>query len=240
MIVFTQTDKSSYLVGGGCLKKNLSIIIRCLIGLIFVAVLFFRLWDRGAFIFDRTADVDLQHVTWNGKHYSPITGEYSEGRTIARGKEADWVINSVKEDPSHTFIVARSFLDQELMVLDDYTVPTSGELTTVCWHWNYISDPLFLDAMQKIEAEKTTSFTYQTENIVYLTENQHMRSLYFAYEHCPVTTNYKGYMGKVNGEWVITTYISQDQTTENGTPKLFSVGCYTIPNQYWDILSKYF
>ena len=222
------------------MKKNLNIIIRCLVGLILMAAIFFRLRDRGAFIIDRTADVDLNRVTWNGKQYSPITGEYSEGRTIARGKEADWVINSVKEDPSHTFIVARSFLDQSLMVADDYAVPTSGKLTTVCWHRNYISDPLFLDAMQKIEAEKTTSFTYQTENIVYLTENQHIRSLYFAYENCPVTTNYKGYMGKVNGEWVITTDISQDQRNEDGSPKPYSVSCYTIPKQYWDILSKYF
>lgn len=222
------------------MKKNLNIIIRCLVGLILMAAFFFRLWDRGAFIIDRTADVDLQHVTWNRKQYSPITGEYSEGRTIARGKEADWVINSVKEDPSHTFIVARSFLDQSLMVADDYTVPISGALTTVCWHWNYISDPLFLDAMQKIETEKTTSFTYQTDSIFYLTETQHMRYLYFAYKNCPVATNYKGYMGKVNGEWVITTYISQDQNNEDGSPKPYSVSCYKIPKQYWDILSKYF
>ena len=158
----------------------------------------------------------------------------------SRGKEADWVINSVKEDPSHTFIVARSFLDQRLMVSDDYAVPTSGELTTVCWHWKYVSDPLFLDAMQKIEAEKTTSFIYQTDNITTVTEKQHMRHLYFAYENCPVTTNYKGYMGKINGEWVITTKISTDQTTENGSPKLICVSCYKIPDKYWDILSKYF
>ena len=222
------------------MKKKLNIIIRCLIGLILIAAIFFRLWDRGAFIFDRTADVDLNRVTWNGRQYSPISGEYSEGKTIARGKEADWVINSVKEDPSHTFIVARSFLDQSLMVADDYTVPTSSELTTVCWHRNYISDPLFLAAVQKIEAEKSTSFIYETDHITPVTENQHMRSLHFAYENCPVTTNYKGYMGKVNGEWVITTNISTVQTTEYGTPELFRVSCYRIPAQYWVILSQYF
>ena len=64
---------------------------------------------------------------WNGREYSSISGEYSEGRTIAKGEE-DWVIDSVNEDPTHTFIVARSFLDQYLMVADDYTVPAKYSL----------------------------------------------------------------------------------------------------------------
>ena len=206
---------------------------------IFVVVAF-KPWKLGAFIFAHSADINLRHVTWNGKEYLPVSGEYTEGRTIAKVESSDWVINSVKEDPTHTFIVVRSFLDQYLMVSDDYTVPTAGELTTVSWNGVYISDPLFLESLSKIEAEKTTSFSYQTDGIFQLTENQYMRKLYFAYENCPIATNYKGYMGKVNGEWVITTYISQDTRNEDGSPKPYSVSCYKIPNQYWDVLSEYF
>lgn len=217
-------------VGGGSLKKNLKIIWGCLIVLIFAAVIF-RLWEAGAFIFTHAVDIRSNHVTWNGKDYLPVSGEYTEGRTLAKAESGGWVINAVKEDPTHTFVVARSFLDQYLMVLDEYTVPEEGELTVVSWNGVYISDALFLEAVSKIEAERTTSFSYQTDGIFQLTENQHMRRLCFAYENCPVATNYKGYMGKVNGEWVITTYISQDTT---------SVDCYQIPYQYWDILSEYF
>ena len=47
-------------------------------------------------------------------------------------------------------------------------------------------------------------------------------------------------MGKVNGEWVITTYISQDTRNEYGSPTPYSVSCYTIPSEYWDIISIYF
>ena len=72
------------------------------------------------------------------------------------------------------------------------------------------------------------------------TENQFMEELYYAYENCPVATNFMGYMGKVNGEWVITTEISQDTRNEDGSAKLYPVSCYRIPSQYWDVLSEYF
>ena len=67
-----------------------------------------------------------------------------------------------------------------------------------------------------------------------------MRELWFAYEGCPVATNYMGYMGKVNGEWVITTEIFQTTESDDPSPPQYSVSCYKIPSEYWDILSKYF
>ena len=221
------------------LKKKLKILLRILLLLILIAVVVFKLWEAGAFIFDHTAEVSLNHVTWNGKTYSAISGAYTEGRTIAKGKN-DWVINLVEEDPSHTFIVSRSFLDDSLLVSDDYAVPVSGKLTTVSWNGSYITDAFFLDALEKIDASKTTTFTYETEGIYLLTDHQQMRDLYFAYENCPVATNFKGYMGKVNGEWVITTDISRDRTNDDGSPKPYSVSCYTIPDEYGAVLSKYF
>lgn len=222
------------------MKKHYKIILVCLVISIVVGAIVFKLWESGAFIFDRTASVGFGYVTWNGKEYSSISGDYTEGRTIAKDKNSSSVINMVKEDPSHTFIVARSFLDQYLLVSDDYIVPTTGNLTTVSWNGKYITNGEFLDAMAKIEAEKTTTFTYETKGIFQLTDTQHMRSLYFAYENCPVTTNFKGYMGKVNGEWVITTDISSDTKNNDGSPKPYSVSCYKIPSEYWDILSEYF
>ena len=74
------------------------------------------------------------------------------------------------------------------MVADDYTVPANGELTTISWNGTYITDTEFLTAVSNIDAQKATSFTYQTYGIYELNDNQHMRELYFAYENCPVTT----------------------------------------------------
>ena len=179
-------------------------------------------------------------MIWNGKEYSTVGGVYTEGRTIAKSANGSWDIKEIKEDPSHTFVVARAFLDQYLYVADDYTVPKSGEITTVCWNETVIQDTDFLKAMAEIEATKTTMFDYETEGIFMLTDNQHMRELYFAYDECPVATEYKGYMGKVNGKWVITTAISPDQHNPDGSPKPYSVSCYSIPDQFSEMLEKYF
>ena len=225
------------------MSKVMKIALRCVLvalALVIVGVAIYVMWDRGVFITDNSAAVGGEWMTWNGKTYVQISGEYSGGRAIAKTKDGNTMIHEVKGDPSHTFMVASSFLNQRLYVLESYQIPQSGELTTVCWNGTFITDTEFLDAMAKIEAEKTTSFTYETDGIYAWRDNQRMKTLYFAYENCPVTTIYKGYMGKVNGEWVITTEISLDQRDENGAPKPYTVGCYRIPREYWDILSKYF
>ena len=116
------------------------------------------------------------------------------------------------------------FLRFHLYVSDDYTIPTDGEITTICWNREYIEDKEFIKAMSEIDAAKTTSFAYETERIFELTENPRMKKLYFAYEDCPVATVYKGYLGKINGQWAITT----------------DGGCYSIPDKSSKILEKYF
>ena len=35
-------------------------------------------------------------------------------------------INEIAEDPTHTFIVLRSFMDQWLLVREDYIIPADG------------------------------------------------------------------------------------------------------------------
>lgn len=223
------------------MKHKLSkatIICMCLffvIALGFLALL----WRCDVFVFDHSAIVHMEGMTWKGQDYSRVGGEYTEGRTIAKSKNG-WNINEVKEDPSHTFVVARSFLDQYLYVSDDYTVPTSGEITKICWDGEYIKDKDFIEALTEIDITKTTSFDYETEAVFILNDSQSMKQLYFAYENCPVATVKKGWLGKINGKWVITTYISTDQNNEDGSPKPYMVGCHSIPDKYWKILEKYF
>ena len=221
-----------------CKLSKSSIICLCVFFVIVIGI-FVLLWNSGVFVFGRSAIVHMEGMTWKGQDYSIVSGEYTEGRTIAKSKDG-WKINEVKEDPSHTFVVARSFLDQHLYVSDDYTIPTSGKITKVCWNGEYIEDEEFLQALTQIDSAKTTSFDYETEAIFILNENQRMKSLYFAYENCPVATVNKGWLGKIKGEWVITTYISSDHNNEDGSPKPYMVGCYSIPDKYSQILDKYF
>ena len=203
-----------------------------LIGVAFYVI--FRLWSDGVFVSDHSAEYTGSKLTWDGKTYSASAGDYTEGRIIAKTEDG-WDIHEVKEDPDHHFLVVRSFLDQQLFVSDDYTVPESGNLTTASWNGTYITDPDFLKAISEIQAQKNTSFMYATEGITSYTDDQRMRSLYVAYENCPVATIFAGYLGKVNDRWVITTEIEQVPY-----PQPYTVGCYVIPNEYVSLLEEYF
>lgn len=200
-----------------------AIIVLCIVSVTVIGILVL-LWRAGVFVTDRSAIVYAEGMTWKGQDYSRVGGDYTEGRTIAKSEDGSWDINEVKEDPSHTFVVARSFLDDFLYVSDAYTIPTSGEITKICWNREYIEDKEFIKALSEIDAAKTTSFAYNTETIFELKDNQRMKKLYFAYEGCPVATVYKGYLGKINGKWAITT----------------DGGCYSIPDKYSQVLEKYF
>ena len=159
------------------LKLSKFAIIGMCVAFVMVIVVLLLLWRMGVFVTDRSAAVYIEHMTWKGQSYSQISGQYTEGRTIAKSEDGSWKINEVKEDPSHTFVVARSFLDDRLYVSDDYTIPTDGEITTICWNREYIEDKEFIKALSEIDAAKTTSFAYETERIFELTENQRMKTL---------------------------------------------------------------
>ena len=134
----------------------------------------------------------------------------------------------------------RSFLDQYVYVATDYTIPTDGEITKVFWCNAYIDDQKLMDAITAIDKMKTTSFEYKTESIYYLDDNQRMKELTVAYGDCPVATVKKGWLGKINGQWVVTTYISPAQSSEDSPPLYYTVGCYVIPEAYWPALEMHF
>ena len=204
--------------------------------ILFIAVLVlllgfagYRMWYGGVFVTDRTAQVGTEALFWQGREYLAVSGEYTEGRTVAKSEDGAWSIKEVREDPSRTFVVARAFLTQHLYVRSDYVIPTEGQVNLACWGGKYISDEAFLTAAAQIVSLRTTSFVYETDDLFSLTEEQHMRELYFAYEDCPVPTCFMGYMGTVRGEWVITT----------ANPAASAVGCFRIPEEYIPILEKH-
>lgn len=187
---------------------------------------------------DRSAVFAGDEIYWNGDTYVLCSGDYSEGKTIAKTKD-NWDINEVEEDRSHTFIVARQFLDQCLYVKKDYDIPEQGDISAVVWGGNYITDEAFCTMFSEIMKNRETDFEYKTDAIFALNDNQKMKTVYICYNGCPVATNFAGYMGKVNSQWVITTYISPDQKNADGSAKEYSVSCYVIPDGFIDVIENY-
>ena len=204
-------------------KVLISIVVAMTMLLVF-------LFADGIIVFDHSGVRRGEGVYWNDVLYVPASGEYSEGKTIAKTNDG-WQINEVEEDDTHTFIVLRSFLDQSLLVREDYEVPSSGEITTLYWNRKAIADEEFKQTVVEILAGAEANFEYVTDGIFQLKDNQHMRLLCAGYNGCPVATEYLGYMGTVDGSW----YLTVGQPVSEGT-----VTCYAIPEEYVDILKRHF
>ena len=195
------------------------------------ALIFAYLVTHGYIVFDHSGVRRGEGVYWNDVLYFPSSGEYTEGKTIAKTTDG-WQINEVKEDSSHTFIVLRSFLDQCLLVREDYEIPTYGKISVAWWNGKIIRDLDFLNAITSILANAEATFNYETDGIFQLTDRQHMRLLRVGYADCPIATEHGGYLGTIDGTW----YLSLEQTDDDtGT-----VCCYEIPQEYIPVLSKYF
>ena len=219
----------------GRTRKSLILLLALAVVILAVAAL---LIAQGVIVFDRSGQRRGEGVYWNGGLYMPASGEYTEGRTIAKTEDG-WQINEVEEDSSHTFVVLRSFLDQSLLVRDDYEIPNSGEITCVFWDGKKIEDEMFCDTIADILSRASGDFSFVTEAIYQSNDTQNMKVLYVGYEGCPIGTEYIGYLGTVEGSWCITTTISPDQHNSDGSPKPYTVWCYTIPVEYEDILDNY-
>ena len=220
------------------MKKAIKVLLAVIAG---VAVAVSFLLISGTLVLDYSAEYNGERIHWNGAVYVPCAGEFTEGRTIAKTSDGTWRLDSVAEDDSHTFVVLRSFLDEYLYVREDYVVPKSGEITAVVWNGKKINDAEMCKSIAEIYKNNDwETFDYETEAIFFMTETQQMKELYLCYETCPVGTSFIGYLGKVNGKWVITIDISNDTSNKNGSPKMYQVVCKEIPNNYIPVLEKYF
>ncbi len=209
-------------------KKTIIFTVLAVIGTVCVIAVLYALWYNGAFLSESSATVWTEGMTINGRKYIPVSGShYTTGRTIA--KDSSWRVREIQGDPAHTFLEARSFLDQYLFVREDYVIPESGTLTKAHWKMQEITDPAFLQAIAEINAAKTTTYTFDTESISRRTDRQDLKRIYLAYENCPVATVFAGYMGTVDGKWVITT----NEVVKG------HVECYEIPAEYVIILEQY-
>lgn len=211
-------------------NKKLKILLGCLI-VIAVAV-FAVMVSTGTIVFDHSAERGFENsVTWKGVKYVPVSGKYNEGKTVAKVKDSGLSLNEVEEDDSRTFVVVRNFIDQWLVVREDYNIPKSGEITKAYWSYQFIEDEKFLNTIEEMITKVKPDFEYDTEGreIFEYTDTQNMKELYIAYEDCPVPTIYLGYMGVIDGEWYLTTGKGNGDT----------VYCYRIPEEYSTIFDEY-
>lgn len=202
----------------------------CLAGIVFF------LWKQGVIVADHSAEY-AGNLYWNGRVYTSIADcPCKSGRALAKTKDGNWTVYALKEDPSHTFVLLSTFLDHYLFVAEDYSIPKTGRISKAVWNRKTIADEAFVNAVSSINGQKSLSFEYETEGIFIINEHQRMKELYYAYEDCPLATEYAGFLGKINGQWVITTGVSQ--RNEDGSPKAY--GVYVIPKEFHGVLEQYF
>ena len=166
-------------------------------------------------VFDRSAVLEGDRILWKGRVYVPASGEYSEGRPIAKTSDGSWKLDEVKEDPSHTFIVLRSFLDQYLYVDEAYEIPRSGRITAVCvgYGMNRTADAAFCAALERVlnGGSRAEPFELSVQGSYHsLTETRRLRDLHIAYENCPVCTEWKGALGTADGKTVFAEAVHSD------------------------------
>ncbi len=210
-------------------NKSLKIWLGCIA--VAVIAVFALMVSNCVIVFDHSAERGFENsVKWKGVTYMPVSGKYKEGKTIAKTKDG-FDINEVEGDNSHTFLVMRSFLDQWLVVREDYVIPISGKITRASWGLKLIEDEEFLTAVEEIMEKATADFVYDNskDDIYQYKGDNVMRQLLVAYEGCPVPTNYIGYMGTIDGKWCIT-------VDDHGKDK---IDCYYIPEEYISFLEKY-
>lgn len=215
-------------------KKNAKIfcaISVCIMAIFLGVSLFYWLLFDGAIVFDHSGIRYADSFQWRGNHYVLASGRYHEGKTIAKTDAGDQ-INEVEGDKSHTFLVLRDFLDDDLYVREDYEIPTSGEITKVYWA-HAVQDESFCDVLTQILSNAKTDLQYETDAPYSHENGREMDQLYVGYDYCPIATENLGYLGKINGAWYITTDIEEKEDGQ------YLVSCYQIPSKYVSLLQSF-
>ncbi|MGL4509969.1 hypothetical protein [Cetobacterium sp.] len=175
-------------------------------------------------------------IHWKGNTYTISQGGHKEGERIAKG---DGFSLFSTGDPTETFIVYRSFLDNALYVKEDFKIPTEGKITKLSWGYKIFTDKELCDTISKIleEIKNLEINRYESEDPLFrLKPGLVMRNLYVAYEDTYVPTKYKGEIGVINGKWAITT--STEEEIQKGIV-IYKANYVFIPENYVNVLEDY-
>lgn len=175
-------------------------------------------------------------IHWKGNPYTISQGGHKERERIAKG---DGFSLFSTGDPTETFIVYRSFLDNALYVKEDFKIPTEGKITKLSWGYKIFTDKELCDTISKIleEIKNLEINRYESEDPLFrLKPGLVMRNLYVAYEDTYVPTKYKGEIGVINGKWAITT--STEEEIQKGIV-IYKANYVLIPENYVNVLEDY-
>lgn len=183
---------------------------------------------------ERDGFVGIERVQMEDVNYSYEKYEFTKnGKDIAY--IGDWKIKEIPEDPSHTFLVVRSFMDQYTIVREDYIIPMEGKVSCAyIGKDNRTEDKKILQAFTEIlqkEYIKGTDFFITND----VGANDGFRHVTVGYEGCPVGTDSSiYYIGKIDSKWVI---IFRDELGEWKNDKL-PVTYYELDDKYGEIFEE--
>ncbi|MBE6560379.1 MAG: hypothetical protein E7662_04580 [Ruminococcaceae bacterium] len=205
--------------------------IRILRIVLCAAVVIYVLVRVGGCVFRwTTARFEGTKLIIGGVTYIHKEFDYTEtDRTIAYVD--GWTVSTIKEDPSRTFLRVRSFLDGYGYMREDYEIPTEGEITVIYLddRHRYTSRRMcgMIADLQANPPQET--FTIRTDAIY-----RYTKSVSVGYEDCPIATDFVGYLGQINGEWVF--IFPTEIRYDNGYVERDFV-CHIIPEKYDSVLS---
>lgn len=194
------------------------------------------LFANGVILLDHTAERQGDSFSWRGVRYVLCTADHHEGKAIAETIDGFRVLE-VAEDKSHTFLVLRSFLDDQLYVREDYEIPDSGALNAVFWGGTKISDQDFCAAVAEILQNFRPAYQYETDGLHAHADGRQLEAVSYCYEDCPVGIDREDtYMGLLDGAWVFAK-AAPDQQREFGEPVLYEI-C-PIPAEQAAVIQAY-
>lgn len=184
------------------MKKRKKIIICILCILIILILIPIVHW----MLLKKDGKVLAGYVMIEGEKYNYSGFELTkEGKTIARID--GYIINEVPEDPTHTFLVIRSFLDQDYIVRDDYKIPEGGNVSCayIGTMMERTTDEALLAALTKIlNGDYLDGKSIQLTDDRDFIENNQFNHVVVGYEDCPVgTDNSIYYIGKIDSKYVV-------------------------------------
>lgn len=207
------------------------IIVAVLCLAVAVAVIF----SSGLIVTDRSAVYSAEGLNWNGDFYKSCSGIYEEGETVAKTNDGTWNINAVKGDAEHNFVVARSLLDESLLVRSDYKIPENGIPNTVYLGTTKIGNTENKKILSDIFLNEGETFSLTaTHNDV-----SQWQSVSIGYDECPVAI-FRGYIGFADGKYFFTVDLSDMKEKDDGSNAPFTVICKYIDKSCYVMLNEYF
>ncbi len=127
----------------------------------------------------------------------------NEGKTIAFID--DWKVKEIPEDPSHTFLIIKSFSNQYYIIKKDYVIPESGKVSCAYLNGERTTWEPFLDALTEIlDSEFVDGNEIIISGFNKAQYDQNFKSVSIGYEDCPVGTDHSIYcIGKLDSKWII-------------------------------------